>query len=190
MKKNKNDAVKNGNAKAEAKKEAKAEVKAEAKPAVKAETKPEAKKAVAKPETKPEAKAEAKKTAAKSEVKPAAKPEAKKNAAKPEAKKELKPISAADPRAKALKEYDIDVLKEKAHPVSLNGLLVETDSKNIATQYALGGADGSNQGFVCVAANVKVKKLISKQVRVTGRKFQVKNWTAPIIWVDEIALVK
>ncbi len=158
--------------KAEAKQEVKAEVKkTEAEPEAKAEAKQKVKAEVKKAEAKQEVKAE---------IKPVAKPAA--------VSREIRPD---DPRVQALKAYNIDVLKAKPETVTLQGVMLRIpDSRNIATNFALGSVKGQNLGFICVEAEGMVSPFLDQQVKITGRKFQVKGWKAPIIWLDEIDRIK
>ena len=145
--------------------------KAEAKTEVKAEAKQEVKAEVKKAEAKQEVKAE---------IKPVAKPAA--------VSREIRPD---DPRVQALKAYNIDVLKAKPETVTLQGIMLRIpDSRNIATNFALGSVKGQNLGFICVEAEGMVSPFLDQQVKITGRKFQVKGWKAPIIWLDEIDRIK
>ena len=159
----------------------------------KQEVKAEVKKTDAKAEAKQEVKAEVKKTDAEAEVKKAD--------AKQEVKAEIKPVAKPaavsreirpdDPRVQALKAYNIDVLKAKPETVTLQGVMLRIpDSRNIATNFALGSVKGQNLGFICVEAEGMVSPFLDQQVKITGRKFQVKGWKAPIIWLDEIDRIK
>ena len=156
---------------------------------------------VKKAEAKQEVKAEVKKTDAKAEAKQEVKAEVKKAEAKQEVKAEIKPVAKPaavsreirpdDPRVQALKAYNIDVLKAKPETVTLQGVMLRIpDSKNIATNFALGSVKGQNLGFICVEAEGMVSPFLDQQVKITGRKFQVKGWKAPIIWLDEIDRIK
>ena len=139
----------------------------------------EVKKAEAKQKVKAEVKAEAKQEV-KAEIKPVAKPAA--------VSREIRPD---DPRVQALKAYNIDVLKAKPETVTLQGVMLRIpDSRNIATNFALGSVKGQNLGFICVEAEGMVSPFLDQQVKITGRKFQVKGWKAPIIWLDEIDRIK
>ena len=101
------------------------------------------------------------------------------------------PIKATDKRVKALSEFNIDALKTKAPTVSLQGVLLQIPSSgSIATNYALGGDNGRNLGFICAEEPGMLSSLVNKRVKVSGRKFTVKGWKAPIIWLDSIEKVK
>ena len=169
-------------------------VKKEVKPAAKPEVKP-ADKPVVKKEVKPVAKPEVKpadKPVAKKEVKPVAKPVVKKEV-KPVAKPVAvpKPISEKDPRVKALKEFGIDALKIQAQTVTLKGTVYKVpDSKNIATNYALGNNEGKIIGFICAQEDGMLRPFVDKPAVISGRKFTVKGWKSPIIWLDEIDKTK
>jgi len=169
--------------KAQAKAAKQQSVKAPAKPQEKAEPQ---EKAPAKPQEKAEPQ---EKAPVKPQEKAPAKPQ-EKAPAKPQ-RKGPAPIKATDKRVKALAEFNVDVLKTKAPAVSLQGVLLQIPSSgNIATNFALGGDNGQNLGFICAEETGMVTPFINKRVKISGRKFTVKGWKAPIIWLDSIDKIK
>ena len=197
MEENKSKAAEAARTAPAVKEEKKVEKPAE-KPAVKEE----------KPAEKPAVREE--KPAEKPAGKPAVKEEKKveKPAAKPAVKEEKKadkpvilpapvkksapaPFRADDPRVKALQEYGVDVMKEKPQPIVLEGHLLRIPSSvNIATNYAIGGDNRKNLGFVCAEEDGMLSPFVDQRVKITGRKFTIKGWKAPIVWLDEIDKVK
>ena len=92
---------------------------------------------------------------------------------------------------KALTEFNIDAVKTKAPAVDLQGVLLKIPgSKSIATNFALGGDNGQNLGFICAEEPGMLNPFVNKRVRVSGRKFTVKGWKAPIVWLDGIDKAK
>ena len=172
-------------AKAEAKPEAKSEAKSEAK----AEVKPEA---PAKADAKAAAPSETPaKTEVNADVKTAAPAETPAKAETPAVEKKAAEFSEKDPRVAELRKLGIDVNKDKFEQISVSGILVPVpSSSNLATNYAVGSADVAILGFVCAAEDGMLKPFVQQNVQIVGKAFRVKDWKAPVIWLDEIDKAK
>ena len=83
------------------------------------------------------------------------------------------------------------MFKAPCKQVTVRGTLVAIHaSPNLATNYAIGTTSSAIIGFVCAAEDGMVKPFVNKEVVLTGRQFKVEGWKSPIIWLDEIDLVK
>ena len=168
---------------------AKAEAKPEAKSEAKAEAKPEA---PAKADAKAAAPAETPaNTEVKADVKTAAPAETPAKAETPAVEKKAAEFSEKDPRVAELRKLGIDVNKDKFEQISVSGILVPVpSSSNLATNYAVGSADVAILGFVCAAEDGMLKPFVQQNVQIVGKAFRVKDWKAPVIWLDEIDKAK
>ena len=109
----------------------------------------------------------------------------------PAVEKKAAEFSEKDPRVAELRKLGIDVNKDKFEQVSVSGILVPVpSSSNLATNYAVGSADVAILGFVCAAEDGMLKPFVQQNVQIVGKAFRVKDWKAPVIWLDEIDKAK
>ena len=109
----------------------------------------------------------------------------------PAAEKKAADATENDPRVAELKKLGIDVDKDKFEPVAVSGVLISVPSStNLATNYAVGSAEVPIIGFVCAAEDGMLKPFVQQNVQIVGKAYRVKDWKAPVIWLEEIDKAK